>query len=201
MRRQGFTLIELLVVIAIIAILAAILFPVFARAREKARQASCQSNLKQIALALLMYVQDYDETLPSHCYGAADTCWARKISPYVKNDQLAVCPSWRAALSYGYNMYSLDGRALGTLKYPATLILVCDSRKKQASDGALVGVGFINQTPAGGACGWSGCNSADMCTSEIHNEGLNIGFADGHVKWLRKQALDGGFPKLFQDVP
>ena len=64
--RKGFTLIELLVVIAIIAILAAILFPVFARAREKARQASCQSNLKQLTLAMLMYVQDYDEKFPMY---------------------------------------------------------------------------------------------------------------------------------------
>ncbi len=64
MRRKGFTLIELLVVIAIIAILAAILFPVFARAREKARQTSCLSNLKQLSLGVLMYAQDYDERLP-----------------------------------------------------------------------------------------------------------------------------------------
>ena len=67
--RRGFTLIELLVVIAIIAILAAILFPVFARAREKARTASCQSNLKQVALATIMYSQDYDEYMIA-CYGA-----------------------------------------------------------------------------------------------------------------------------------
>ena len=64
MSRRGFTLIELLVVIAIIAILAAILFPVFAKAREKARQASCLSNVKQMCLALMQYAQDYDETLP-----------------------------------------------------------------------------------------------------------------------------------------
>ncbi|MCD6351947.1 MAG: prepilin-type N-terminal cleavage/methylation domain-containing protein, partial [Armatimonadetes bacterium] len=66
--RRGFTLIELLVVIGIIAILAAILFPVFARAREKARQASCLSNLKQLALGFLMYIQDYDERLPRYCW-------------------------------------------------------------------------------------------------------------------------------------
>jgi prepilin-type N-terminal cleavage/methylation domain-containing protein len=81
MKRRGFTLIELLVVIAIIAILAAILFPVFARAREKARQTSCLSNVKQLSLGMLMYTQDYDERLPrcdcnSYHQG---TCWA--ISP------------------------------------------------------------------------------------------------------------------------
>src|SRR5476651_819462 len=69
--RHGFTLIELLVVIAIIAILAAILFPVFARAREQARRTSCLSNMKQIGLALFMYAQDYDETLPER-YGCSD---------------------------------------------------------------------------------------------------------------------------------
>jgi len=101
--RRGFTLIELLVVIAIIAILAAILFPVFARAREKARQASCQSNEKQIALAMIMYAQDYDETMvPCTTWGnnvgwtydwTKDYTWPQLINPYVKNWQLHVCPS------------------------------------------------------------------------------------------------------------
>jgi prepilin-type N-terminal cleavage/methylation domain-containing protein/prepilin-type processing-associated H-X9-DG protein len=101
--RRGFTLIELLVVIAIIAILAAILFPVFARAREKARQASCQSNAKQIGLGILMYVQDYDETMPCcTTWGNTqlwtwdwhkDFTWAQAIHPYVKNWQVHVCPS------------------------------------------------------------------------------------------------------------
>ena len=106
MRRTGFTLIELLVVIAIIAILAAILFPVFARAREKARQASCLSNVKQIVLAHLMYLQDYDEVFMPHVTertapaGTPDTAAARapysyktKLEPYVKNGQVFKCPS------------------------------------------------------------------------------------------------------------
>jgi prepilin-type N-terminal cleavage/methylation domain-containing protein/prepilin-type processing-associated H-X9-DG protein len=100
MRRHGFTLIELLVVIAIIAILAAILFPVFARAREKARQASCLSNTKQLGLGLMMYVQDYDETYP-FCYYYVNGVggsggyyhWSYLIGPYVKNWQLFVCSS------------------------------------------------------------------------------------------------------------
>jgi prepilin-type N-terminal cleavage/methylation domain-containing protein len=101
LRRRGFTLIELLVVIAIIAILAAILFPVFARARENARRASCQSNLKQIGLGLMQYVQDYDERLPGRMFhdggGAEDSTqnWRRTIQPYVKSTQLFRCPSNR----------------------------------------------------------------------------------------------------------
>lgn len=96
----GFTLIELLVVIAIIAILAAILFPVFARARENARRASCQSNLKQIGLAFQQYTQDYDEHLPLNRRPATTgqfttdyILWADGLQPYVKSLQVFVCPS------------------------------------------------------------------------------------------------------------
>ncbi|HIE50962.1 MAG TPA: DUF1559 domain-containing protein [Armatimonadetes bacterium] len=104
MRERGFTLIELLVVIAIIAILAAILFPVFAQAREKARQASCQSNLKQIAVGFAMYMSDYDQRWPywhwgRHREAAAGANaknalqWYVRLYPYVKNTQLFECPS------------------------------------------------------------------------------------------------------------
>ena len=95
-RKQGFTLIELLVVIAIIAILAAILFPVFARAREKARQASCTSNLKQIGLALQMYSSDYDGLLPlANQYPGTDgpPGLVDVLEPYTKNKQIFRCPS------------------------------------------------------------------------------------------------------------
>lgn len=105
--RRGFTLIELLVVIAIIAILAAILFPVFAQAREAARKASCQSNLKQMGSAWIMYVQDYDEMYPTAAPADWDTCATMKdrgafggwignlLIPYSKNSQIFECPSNR----------------------------------------------------------------------------------------------------------
>ena len=119
-QRRAFTLIELLVVIAIIAILAAILFPVFARAREQARKASCQSNLKQIGLSIAMYVQDYDETYPMAYMAysapqpdwtgnntATPTYWYMILQPYVKNKQLFVCPTAgkiQGSGGYGWNI-------------------------------------------------------------------------------------------------
>ena len=92
-KKSAFTLIELLVVIAIIAILAAILFPVFARARENARRSSCTSNLKQIGLGVLQYVQDYDESMPGHNMAVQHQLWMDIIQPYIKSEQVFTCPS------------------------------------------------------------------------------------------------------------
>src|SRR5687768_12392857 len=94
--RRAFTLIELLVVIAIIAILAAILFPVFAQAREKARTSSCLSNTKQLGMALMQYCQDYDEVVMMNSYGNATnggSSWADHLQDYIKSNAVLLCPS------------------------------------------------------------------------------------------------------------
>src|SRR4028119_1740562 len=118
-RRKGFTLIELLVVIAIIAILAAILFPVFARARESARRASCQSNLKQIGLGVMQYAQDYDEQYPMAAYDNFQGGWPLTTQPYLKSLQVFRCPSGGgadAAASTGWRGVNIDYAANGFIK-------------------------------------------------------------------------------------
>jgi prepilin-type N-terminal cleavage/methylation domain-containing protein/prepilin-type processing-associated H-X9-DG protein len=112
LRRRAFTLIELLVVIAIIAILAAILFPVFAQAREKARQAACQSNLKQIGNGIMMYAQDYDENFPYNYHYDRPQLrlwwWEDDIQPYAKNYQIFVCPAADPKIVYGWRRDQAD---------------------------------------------------------------------------------------------
>ena len=113
-RQRGFTLIELLVVIAIIAILAAILFPVFARAREKARQSACQSNLKQIGSAFMMYSQDYDEQMVfNYMYDVTRVrlwWWEDRLQPYMKNLQIFICPSADPVINYTWRRDQPDFR-------------------------------------------------------------------------------------------
>jgi prepilin-type N-terminal cleavage/methylation domain-containing protein/prepilin-type processing-associated H-X9-DG protein len=116
--KTAFTLIELLVVIAIIAILAAILFPVFAQAREKARQSTCISNTKQLGLGVLMYAQDYDEQYPMMSFKAAPGIayrirWADQIYPYVKNEALFLCPSAPKELSTKFFYHRFDANNNG----------------------------------------------------------------------------------------
>ena len=191
--RKGFTLIELLVVIAIIAILAAILFPVFARAREKARQTSCASNLKQLGLGLLMYGSDYDEKTPRIGRdiaggGTVNDWWGNTTMPYVKNKQVYQCPdvdtftdnlqsNCNGGGPYGGYMGTCavwyDGIALGKLGFPAETVLLTE----------LHAAG-CNRSGAGN-CWWG---RQDDPTTARHNGGTNNAFADGHVKWVKSEA-------------
>ncbi|MGE5532684.1 MAG: DUF1559 domain-containing protein [Bacteroidota bacterium] len=189
--RRGFTLIELLVVIAIIAILAAILFPVFAKAREKARQSSCLSNVKQLGLGILSYCQDYDELLPRTAIAVAggNYGWETLVYPYTKNDQIFTCPSksnvgWKSATplsfstcGYGYmgpnGTNSLNARALGTVNSPSTCIMLGDS----PADNYYVIDGTVDRSTDNGGS-----------PEPRHNDGANFCFVDGHSKWLNKSA-------------
>jgi prepilin-type N-terminal cleavage/methylation domain-containing protein len=152
-KRTAFTLIELLVVIAIIAILAAILFPVFARARENARRASCQSNLKQIGLGIMQYTQDYDEKMPFYYHYYDSTTYARwqdDIQPYVKSYQLLVCPSQAPVGS------SSGGRtALFKTIYPNAPVPLEASYGSNSVSGGTPPTGFTSSQPwvANGATG------------------------------------------------
>ena len=182
MKRTGFTLIELLVVIAIIAILAAILFPVFARAREKARQTSCLSNVKQLTLAVMMYTQDYDEAYPGYHFTGSPTDsdqWFEVIAPYVNNDQIFICPSAKSRnpgygwnyrfISYGtHSLTSVVGdpiTLLGTIVYPAETVLMADS------------LNYYVRGP--------GTTDPNYWPAPRHNGGANFGLADGHAKWYQ----------------
>jgi prepilin-type N-terminal cleavage/methylation domain-containing protein/prepilin-type processing-associated H-X9-DG protein len=251
-RTVGFTLIELLVVIAIIAILAAILFPVFAQAREKARQASSLSNLKQFTLACLMYIQDYDEVFPQSAYsldapinpaagvgilmpGSNDRVFTTfdACLPYMKNIEILRCPSQpqvtdfqailatlglRTSGNYRYGSYAFNfaifqdpalppglGASdpvvpLAALQTPVDTILFYDSRydnPASTQSQQLRTRDGCPQLPATEVFGWP-----NFPMDPRHVEGGNIGFADGHVKWFRKNAtLSSTSPSGTTTVP
>ena len=222
-RRPAFTLIELLVVIAIIAILAAILFPVFARARDNARRSSCLSNMKQIGLGIMQYTQDYDERLPLGIYSTFTTRWSDLIQPYTKSRQIFQCPSDSNAttptrLSYGINRNFMTQTALSLAEIPevSTTAFVCEAAQMNST---IIGVNdpttwddssYINTTVNGGATDWQwtpprsldgsityyGVNGGDPLRRPIprHFDGLSINYADGHAKWMRIDKFLGPMP-------
>lgn len=208
--RRGFTLIELLVVIAIIAILAAILFPVFAKAREKARQSSCLSNMKQITLAFLQYVQDYDEKMLCYARGYYNsgtpwTFWPHQLQAYIKNWQVYACPSHSyGATNYQNEYYPILPSYHFVTWYwnrkanpPSMADIVRPADRLMVSDGSHPALG--DNPPyrpwlAAKQCGQWTCRRNISTTRQwecIHNDGNNVGFADGHVKWLRDQDIYG----------
>ncbi len=211
---RGFTLIELLVVIAIIAILAAILFPVFARAREKARQTSCLSNVKQLSLGLMMYIQDYDEIFPAaYDYASTPTTarfWFAQVAPYLKNTQVFDCPSANIGTTpasdpeYGVNSavcllpsaspYTAR-LALASVKQSARCIMIGDARTYYFDYAHLV-TPYVHCYVPSTACGRDAAdydfrgNTARIADWEDrHNGGLNLGYCDGHAKWVTGSSL------------
>ncbi|MCE5241450.1 DUF1559 domain-containing protein [bacterium] len=208
MRRPGFTLIELLVVIAIIAILAAILFPVFAKAREKARQSSCSSNLKQLALSVLQYVQDYDETFPVWFrtqYPNSPDHPTVVVYPYIKNAQVYVCPSMTPTFGpyrgfpimgpttygYGFSWYifgndtTRTAYTLGQITKPAEVVMIGDAQHCWGGGDAI---------PYANTC----CDTTRPTSGNPsrHNGGENLSFVDGHVKWMNSEAIKGDWTNL-----
>jgi len=202
-RTRGFTLIELLVVIAIIAILAAILFPVFARAREKARQASCQSNQKQIMLGHLMYQTDYDGRLTmvragNHC-SSANGCWPDRwrtwrltLQPYVKNVQLFDCPSLAPGWSEnnGNNRFDIPSASYGmNNRFCGGCGVNRWQKAERISEPALqIVVCDHMNVDANVFCGTGGgghLNNLTGCIRQPHNSGANYGYLDGHVKFKK----------------
>jgi prepilin-type N-terminal cleavage/methylation domain-containing protein/prepilin-type processing-associated H-X9-DG protein len=216
LRGRGFTLIELLVVIAIIAILAAILFPVFAQAREKARQGSCLSNMKQMALAVHMYAQDYDEILPPYNdavydFGNPDPTTRKRsdgpwrtnylwcLQPYMKNQQIQACPSMggqeggqeitpQSRASYLGNGVIM-GASLAAVQAPADMVYLQEYR-------FLTRVAWLRPAcTAAGKCNmwcWWGVPDNRPGYSNVHMEGGNFVYVDGHAKYKKNAALRSG---------
>jgi len=185
MTRRGFTLIELLVVIAIIAILAAILFPVFARAREKARQTSCLSNVKQISLAVQMYASDYDDYVVA-VNNENGGPWYNVLNAYIKNSQIWVCPSYPTvspgyAYNYPHGSYRLAYPTtlvhLATINRPAERLLFLDSENTAEWYRVYAYCPICWPIPPG-------IRTAQNVIGDRHNNGANCGFLDGHAKWV-----------------
>ncbi len=193
--KKGFTLIELLVVIAIIAILAAILFPVFARARENARRTSCLSNLKQIGLGIMQYTQDYDEKLPLYSYsGTTLGNWASVSQPYVKSTQLFECPSGGQKYAPPYSRWATDPGTSGAYGYnweylgagEAISLAAIEETARTIMSGEITGTenmtAYYAHKPA--------IPTYDANNAYTrHLDGSNVLFCDGHAKFFSGTSL------------
>ncbi len=222
---KGFTLIELLVVIAIIAILAAILFPVFARARENARRASCQSNLKQLGLGVLQYVQDYDETYPLSSDGAAKVgannitaTWDLEIQPYTKSLQVLTCPSdsqtprvdlgspfGLVTRSYSMANYTRN-RPIALLQAPSLTVLLTERIQKGPSNTVSAAnwnnyavLEHTDQSASSTTYNFNDLPAASTADGR-HLGTNNILYADGHVK-AYKETRQGQAPLAGHPYP
>ncbi len=189
--------------IAIIAILAAILFPVFAKAREKARAASCTSNVKQQILAVTQYIQDYDEMMMPIRVGGPGTpyfAWTELIQPYMKSEAVLVCPS-AGATKFSYTMqwsiWAGGGASLASVPRPANTPVLMDAVGASRTST----VRALHVIIRSGSAGWIpmlGRTTTDtygmgdgqraaIPDAQRHTGGANYAFFDGHVKWLKPE--------------